>query len=70
MAQMVPATEIYWEEADADAEYESQNQQNENQNQSQNQIENEEIEMKVYEDVGNRAEAQDCLEDKIEEKSE
>jgi hypothetical protein len=64
MAQKVPVTEIYWEEAEADAE--SQNQQNESQNES----ETEEIEMKVYEDVGNRAEAQACLEDKKEEKSE
>ncbi len=77
MAKRVPVIEIYWEEADADAEAESQNHQNESQNnedqsqnESQNQIKNEEIQMKIYEDVGNRVEAQNCLEDKKEEKSE
>ncbi len=64
MAEKVPVTEIYWEEAEAEADAESQNHQNESQNES----ETEEIEMKVYEDVGNRAEAQVCLEDKKKEK--
>jgi hypothetical protein len=64
MAEKVPVTEIYWEEAEADADAESQNHQNESQNES----ETEEIEMKVYEDVGNRGEALACLEDKKEEK--
>ena len=72
MAEKVPVTEIYWEEAEADADAESQNHQNESQNESQhgsqNESETEEIEMKVYEDVGNRAETQNCLAEKQEEK--
>jgi hypothetical protein len=74
MAEKVTVTEIYWEEADADAEADAESEdQNESQNyknESQNESETEEIEMKVYEDVGNRAEAQACLENKKEEKSE
>ena len=70
MAEKVTVTEIYWEEADADAEADAESEdQIESQN-YQNESETEEIEMKVYEDVGNRAEAQACLENKKEEKSE
>jgi hypothetical protein len=58
MAQRSPVTEIYWEAVYAD------DPENQNQNQSQqNETETEEIEMKIYEDVGNTEEAQELRED-------
>jgi hypothetical protein len=62
MAQRSPVTEIYWEAVYAD-DPENQNQ-NQSQSQSQqNETETDEIEMKIYEDVGNTEEAQELRED-------
>jgi hypothetical protein len=69
MAQRTPVTEIYWEAVYADDpdnqnQSQNQNQNHQNQNQTpQNETETEEIEMKIYEDVGNTEEAQELRED-------
>jgi hypothetical protein len=63
MAQRSPVTEIYWEPVYAD------DPDNQNQNQTQeNETETEEIEMKIYEDVGNTDEAQEIREEVKNEK--
>jgi hypothetical protein len=67
MAQQSQVTEIYWEAVyadDSENQNQNQNQNHQNQNQSQqNETETEEIEMKIYEDVGNMEEAQEPRED-------
>jgi hypothetical protein len=62
MAQRSPVTEIYWEPVYADDPENQHQHQNQTQ---QNETQTEEIEMMIYEDVGNKREAQEFREEEI-----